>query len=98
MASTPTCNCIENKEQLDNQIITLCHLQPSTASTRCPWKNTPGWINKPQSLYKLSGRLINGFYARDSVIAFEIAPPSRGSVSYNFKHSKFANFQLGYAL
>ena len=30
----------------------------------------------------------NSFYARGSVIAFKIAPPRRGSDSYNFKHSK----------
>ena len=45
----------------------------------------------------------NGFYARGSVIAFKIAPPSKGGGSYNFMHSKqyklsFAKFQIGYAL
>ena len=34
----------------------------------------------------------NGFYARGSVIAFKIAPPSKGSGSYNFMHSKQYKF------
>ena len=34
----------------------------------------------------------NGFYARDSVIAFKIAPPSEGGGSYNFMHSKQYKF------
>ena len=34
----------------------------------------------------------NGFYARGSVIAFKIAPPSKGGGSYNFMHSKQYKF------
>ena len=34
----------------------------------------------------------NGFYARGSVIAFKIAPPSKGGGSYNFMHSKQHKF------
>ena len=34
----------------------------------------------------------NGFYGRGSVIAFKIAPPSKGGGSYNFMHSKQYQF------
>ena len=34
----------------------------------------------------------NGFYARGSVIAFKIAPPSKGGGSHNFMHSKQYKF------
>ena len=34
----------------------------------------------------------NGFYVRGSVIAFKIAPPSKGGGSYNFMHSKQYKF------
>ena len=34
----------------------------------------------------------NGFYDRGSVIAFKIAPPSKGGGSYNFMHSKQYKF------
>ena len=34
----------------------------------------------------------NGFYARGSVIAFKIAPPSKGGGSYNSMHSKQYKF------
>ena len=35
---------------------------------------------------------VNGYYARGSVIAFKIAPPSKGGGSYNFMHSKQYKF------
>ena len=34
----------------------------------------------------------NGFYARGSVIAFKIAPPSKGGGSHNFMHNKQYKF------
>ena len=34
----------------------------------------------------------NGFYARGSVIAFKIAPPSKGGGNHNFMHSKQYKF------
>ena len=43
------------------------------------------------SLY-ISSWKANGFYARGSVIASKIAPPSKGSGSYNSKHSKLYKF------
>ena len=33
-----------------------------------------------------------GFYARGSVIAFKIAPPSKGGGSHNFMHNKQYKF------
>ena len=43
----------------------------------------------------------NGFYARGSVIAFKIAPPSKGGSSTILciaSNTSFAKFQIGYAL
>ena len=37
-------------------------------------------------------RKANGLYARGSVIAFKIAPLSKGGGSYNFMHSKQYKF------
>ena len=55
-------------------------------------KSNP-WMTK--GLITVSTLLVwkaNGFYARGSVIAFKIAPPSKGGGSHNFMHSKQYKF------
>ena len=49
----------------------------------------PKQMELNHSLYISS---LEGFYARNSVIAFKIAPPSKGSGNYNFMHSKQYKF------
>ena len=56
-----------------------------------------------RSLITVSTLLVwkaNGFYARGSVIAFKIAPPSKVVVTILCiaNNTSFAKFQIGYAL